>query len=119
MSLSNEQTKQIMLNMFPKKQEQPQYQEPRFQYPQYPTTMFEQLDGYNTMSINIKKWYVAIMISMFAVFLLSSFSLNFIDEFCAKQNIEAFDYKGDPKTMLTIVLFLFMFVFVRIVLMLL
>jgi hypothetical protein len=123
MSLSNEQSKQIMLNMFPKRQSQsqpqPQYQQPRFQYPQYPTAMFDQMDGYNKISTNIKKWYIAIIISIFAVFLLSSFSLNFIDEFCAKQNIEAFDYKGDPKTMLTSVLFLFLFAFSRIVLMLL
>jgi hypothetical protein len=119
MSLSNEQSKQIMLNMFPKRQEpvqQPQYQQPRFQYP---SVMFDQMDSYNKISTNIKKWYIAIIISMFAVFLLSSFSLNFIDEFCAKQNIEAFDYKGDPKTMLTGVLFLFLFAFSRIVLMLL
>ena len=115
MSLSNEQTKQIMLKMFPKKQE-PQYQPPRIQYN---PTMFEQMNGYNKVSNNIKKWYVAIMISMFGVFLLSSFSLNFIDDFCAKQNIEAFDHKGDPKIILTSVLFLFLFVFVRIVLMLL
>ena len=121
MSLSNKQTKQIMLNMFPKKQEtvqqQPQYQQPR-QY-HHPSTMFEQINGYNVMSNNVKKWYIAIMISMFSIFLLSSFSLNFIDEFCAKQNIEAFDYKGDPKKILIITMFLFLFVFTRIVLMLL
>lgn len=122
MSLSNEQTRQIMLNMFPQKKEQVQYRHQIEQPPQidaYQMHMYEQMNGYNTMNTNIKKWYVAIMIALFAVFLLSSFSLNFIDEFCAKQNVEAFDYKGDPKMILTIVLFLFLFAFVRIVLMLL
>lgn len=122
MSLSNEQTRQIMLNMFPKKQEPIQQRQPVYQPQQfdaYRMHMFDQMDGYNKMNNNTKKWYIAIMISLFAVFLLSSFSLNFIDEFCAKQNIEAFDYKGDPKMILIAVLFLFLFAFVRIVLMLL
>ena len=127
MSLTNEQTKQIMLNMFPKKQEPVQsqyqtYQQPQYKQPQfdaYRTHMFDQMDGYNKINNNIKKWYISIMISIFAIFLLSSFSLNFIDEFCAKKNIEAFDYKGDPQIMLITILFLFLFAFVRIVLMLL
>lgn len=122
MSLTNEQSKQIMLNMFPKKQEPIREQQPVYEtshYDAYRMHMFDQMDGYNKMNNNIKKWYIAIMISLFAVFLLSSFSLNFIDEFCAKRNVEAFDYKGDPKIILIGVLFLLLFAFIRTVLMLL
>jgi hypothetical protein len=38
MSLTNEQTKQIMLNMFPKKQEPVQSQYQTYQQPQYKPT---------------------------------------------------------------------------------
>jgi len=71
------------------------------------------------MTKSKKKWYISLIISLFAIFLLSSFSLNFIDDFCSQKNIEAFDQRGEPKLALVFILFLFLISFCRLILMLL
>ena len=100
----------------------PKYANPRQQNPP-PRVLHDayqrEEDGYNTMTKNKKKWYISLMISFFAIFLLSSFSLNFIDDFCAQKNIEAFDQRGEPKLTLVFILFLFLISFCRLILMLL
>ena len=68
---------------------------------------------------SMKKWYIAIVIGVFAAILLSSFSLDFIDEFCAQKNVAAFDTKGNPNMKLMVVLLLFLIAFIRSMLMLL
>jgi hypothetical protein len=119
-NLSSERSKEIMLSMFPNKQQTEKQRQPLYQ----PTKVHPMLQTqhnrqhYNSMNKDIKKWYVAAMISLFAIFVLSSFSLNFIDDLCARKNIEAFTDKGDPKIHLIIVLFLFIFVFSRVAMML-
>jgi hypothetical protein len=114
--ISSQRSKEIMLSMFPtKQQEKQQLYKPQRVHPMFET---QHNQSYNTMNRDSKKWYVAAMISLFAIFVLSSFSLNFIDDLCAKKNIEAFTDKGDPKIQLLVILFLFIFVFSRVVLML-
>lgn len=115
-NLSPSRTREIMASAFPKRVDvKQQIQQRRVIHDNY----YNDEDGYNTMTKNKKKWYISVIISLFAVFLLSSFSLNFIDDICAQKNIEAFDHRGDPKIILVFILFLFLLTFCRLILMLL
>lgn len=114
-NLSPSRTREIMASAFPKRVvSRQQIQQRHVIHDNYSDE-----DGYNIMTKNKKKWYISLIISLFAVFLLSSFSLNFIDDICAQKNIEAFDHRGDPKIILVFCLFLFLLTFCRLVLMLL
>lgn len=115
-NLSPSRTREIMASAFPKNiNVKRQIQQRHTTHDNY----YDDDDGYNAMTKNKKKWYISVIISLFAVFLLSSFSFNFIDDICAQKNIEAFDHRGDPKIILTVCLFLFLLTFCRLILMLL
>ena len=66
------------------------------------------------MSVNLKKWVFALMISIFSVFLFSGFFLSFIDDVCMKKEIFLFDSNGSPKPTLLIILFVILISFSRI-----
>jgi len=95
------QVKNIMLNMYPKKE--PQYieegenelPEPSFQHP-----IMMKSDN-----IEIKKWADAGLIGAISVFLFSSFFLDFVDEICMKRDTSAFNSSGDPKMILILTIF--------------
>jgi len=95
------QVKNIMLNMYPKKE--PQYieegenelPEPSFQHP-----IMMKSDN-----IEIKKWVYAGLIGAISVFLFSSFFLDFVDEICMKRDTSAFNSSGDPKMILILTIF--------------
>ena len=95
------QVKNIMLNMYPKKE--PQYieegenelPEPSFQHP-----IMMKSDN-----IEIKKWAYAWLIGAISVFLFSSFFLDFVDEICMKRDTSAFNSSGDPKMILILTIF--------------
>jgi hypothetical protein len=118
-ALTNQKTKDIMLNLFPQSKPPPQmtYQQPpQMNKPQYfNPNMFPAKSKQE--STNSKKWYIAIVISVLAIFMFSSVSLNFLDDICAQKNIEAFDKRGDPQLSLLVVLFLFLLSVTRMLLM--
>jgi|688.fasta_scaffold179082_3 hypothetical protein len=66
------------------------------------------------MSVNLKKWVFALMISIFSVFLFSGFFLSFIDDVCMKKEVYLFDSNGSPKPTLLIILFVILISFSRI-----
>ena len=95
------QVKNIMLNMYPKKE--PQYieegenelPEPSFQHP-----IMMKSDN-----IEIKKWAYAGLIGAISVFLFSSFFLDVIDDICMRRATTVFNSRGDPKMTLILVIF--------------
>ena len=129
-ALTNQKTKDIMLNLFPQSKPPPpqlrettglqpqmtQYQAPpQMNRPQYfNPNLFPKSKQEST---NSKKWYIAIVIAILSVFIFSSVSLNFLDDVCAQKNIEAFDKRGDPQLSLLVVLFLFLLSVTRMLLM--
>jgi hypothetical protein len=66
------------------------------------------------ITLNIRKWLFALMISIFSVFLFSGFFLSFIDDVCMKKEMYLFDANGSPKPMLLIILFVILICFSRI-----
>lgn len=65
-------------------------------------------------SKNTKKWMFSLLISIFSVFLFSSFFLSFIDNVCMRQELYLFDANGTPKPILLIILFVILLCFSRI-----
>ena len=123
-NLSNEKTKDIMLNLYPNKPSpvQPHHIQP--QHIQQTTKPFPSRESYVSQpfkkeSVSSKKWYISIVIACISILLFSPFTLNFLDEMCASKNIEAFDKRGDPKLVLMILLFVFLLMVIRSLLMLL
>ena len=66
------------------------------------------------MSVNLRKWVFALMISIFSVFLFSGFFLSFIDDVCMKKEVYLFESNGSPKPTLLIILFVILISFSRI-----
>lgn len=66
------------------------------------------------ISKNTKKWMFSLLISIFSVFLFSSFFLSFIDNVCMRQELYLFDANGTPKPILLIILFVILLCFSRI-----
>lgn len=125
-NISSTTSKDIMFNLFPKKEPVIPSTPPQ---KNVPFTNMERYHNHRHHEKNpseasvadnsMKKWYIAIVIGVFAAILLSSFSLDFIDEFCAQKNVAAFDTKGNPNMKLMVVLLLFLIAFIRSMLMLL
>lgn len=97
------QVKNIMLNMYPKKE--PQYIEEG----ENDTNLVEQSFQHPIMmkgdNIELKKWAYAGLIGAISVFLFSSFFLDFVDEICMKRDTSAFNSSGDPKMVLILTIF--------------
>jgi hypothetical protein len=56
-------------------------------------------------NINIKKWIAAIFLSLFATFIFSNVFIGFLDDLCMKKDVNIFDYQGNPKIIVIVVLF--------------
>jgi hypothetical protein len=114
-TLSNEKTKDIMLKLYPT-QSSPQESKPQLPAPKEEKTqaIFRPKHSAHPFITNqikktsseSKKWYISIILACLSTFLFSFPSLNFLDDICARKNIEAFDKKGDPKLLLLLVLFI-------------
>ncbi len=116
--LSDEQLKNIMISMYPKKDPESFKKQQEIIFPSEveenedlfidsieEPQQYQESVKHDTKTSK-KKWTYSIIIAFVSVMLFSSFVLNILDDMCIKKNINVFDEKGEPTFSLLICIFL-------------
>lgn len=117
-TLSNAELQTVMLNLYPKRKVvrfDEEIHEHNYQIDE-DEPLFEQPMILSENNEGVRKWKIALILSIASLILFSSFFLNFVDELCITKNISVFDEKGEPKLMLLACIGIVLFLFNRLIL---
>jgi hypothetical protein len=125
--LSDEQLRNIMLNLYPVAQQTPAQlnssatakvlnddddDDDRYENNgHFVHPLMQKKQGQKNMS----KWGYSLLLAIVSTFLFSNVFLNMLDDLCSKKEISVFDMNGNPKPFLIAVLFAIIFIVNRII----